>query len=133
MKRIKNKNCYLYYQALKNIFPEVQYKEAKFLRDLKIQIIEYGLLHPNCTYAEVEEFFGSVQSVISDYVELQGVMTVYESVSKKKLKKNIIIGIIICTTFLSIAYIIFLEASYRKYSDSMPVIKETIIHEGDIQ
>ena len=90
-------------------------------------------MHPNCTYAEVEEFFGSVQSVISDYVELQGVMTIYESVSKKKFKKHIIIGIIIFTTFLSIAYIIFLETSYRKYSDSMPVIKETIIHEGDIQ
>lgn len=40
MNFIKNKNCLLYYNTLKSIFPSVGYKESKFLRDLKNQIIE---------------------------------------------------------------------------------------------
>lgn len=133
MNFIRNKNCLLYYNTLRSIFPSVGYKEGKFLRDLKDQIIEYSLVKPNCSYTDVEKVFGNAEDVVFEYISSQGCKVIHKKVQKNKIKKRILIFFISLSLMGFIFYTIFLCASYKKYSDSMPETKETIIYEGSIQ
>lgn len=58
------------------------YKESKFLRDLKNQIIEYSLVKPNCSYEDVEKIFGNAEDVVFEYISSQGVKPYIERFEK---------------------------------------------------
>lgn len=36
-------------------------KEIKFLRDVKMQLRDFSILHPNCTYKEISAYFVSAE------------------------------------------------------------------------
>ena len=62
--RIPNKAASEYYFLLKSIFPKITYEEARFLKEMKADIIEFSLTHPNCTYDTLVEEFGSPQDIL---------------------------------------------------------------------
>ena len=131
MNFIKNKNCLVYYNTLKSIFPSVGYKESKFLRDLKNQIIEYSLVKPNCSYEDVEKIFGNAEDVVFEYISSQGSKTIHRKVRKNKLRKRICTSLILLVVIEFFLYILFLCASYKRFNEAMPAIKETVIYEGE--
>lgn len=129
-KKMKNKNCLLYYKTLKSLFPDIGYRDGKFLRDLKTQIQNYSITHPNCTYEELENMFGKAEDVIFDYIESIGSSTVHRLVRKNAFKKKIFISFIIFIILFYSAYLVYLCSLYKEYSNSMINTKESIIYEG---
>lgn len=133
MNFIRNKNCLLYYNTLKSIFPSVGYKEGKFLRDLKDQIIEYSFEKPNCSYNDVEKIFGKAEDVVFEYISSQGCKEIHKKVQKNNLKRRFLFFFILLSLLGFLFYMMFLCASYKRFSNAMPEIKETIIYDGSIQ
>lgn len=128
---MKNKNCTIYYQNIKSLFPKVDYKEGRFLRDLRKQIEEYAMQHPNATYKEIEEAFGTPEDIIYDFFSLAGTLEVVKSVKKKKFQKLVILIVAATICFFISAYLLLWYISYREYTDSLVNTKETIIYEGE--
>lgn len=130
-KKMKNKNCILYYQTLKSLFPDVGYKEGKFLKDLKLQIQRFALTHPNCSYEELELTFGKAEEVVFDYIESVGTDTIHSMVQKNTFRKRCIIGIVGTIILFYFTYVLYLYNSYKAYTESLPCSVETIIYEGE--
>ena len=109
------------------------YKEGKFLRDLKDQIIEYSFEKPNCSYNDVEKIFGKAEDVVFEYISSQGCKEIHKKVQKNNLKRRFLFFFILLSLLGFLFYMMFLCASYKRFSNAMPEIKETIIYDGSIQ
>lgn len=51
-------------------------KEGRFLRELRKQIEEYAMRHPNTEYKEIEEAFATPEDVIYDFFSLTGTLKI---------------------------------------------------------
>lgn len=128
---MKNKNCDKFYRNVKILFPKVDFKEGRFLRDLKKQIEEYAIRFPTATYEDVEEAFGSPEDIIYDFFSLTGTPKIARSVKKRWIKKLTVIIVASILAFLFCSYCLLWYVSYRKYTESLIDVKETIIYEGE--
>ncbi len=129
---MKNKNCLLYYKVLKSLFPDVGYAEGKFLRDLKAQIRQYSITHPNCTYEEVENFFGSAQEVAFDFIESKGIDNVYFSVKRTKLLRYIAIGAVVLMLLIFFTNLFFWFSAYINFANDSVYEKVITIEETEV-
>ncbi len=62
------KNESLYYKKLRFMFPNIGFREGRFLRDLRMQLNEYSITHPNASYEEICSFYGKPEDVLADYI-----------------------------------------------------------------
>lgn len=129
---MKNKNCLLYYKVLKTLFSTTSFKESKFLIDVKKQLIEFSLQHPNCTYDDVIDFFGKPEDVFSNYINSFGSMNLYQKMRKKKTIQITISVIVILVLTIWIIFFSFWLKSYYDFSNSLPTTNETNINKGDL-
>ncbi len=128
---MKNKNHILYYNKLKSLFPRIDYREGRFLRDMKKQLKEFSMCHPNCSYQEIEDTFGKVEDVVYDYVQEQGMDTIYESVRNRKKKKVLFILLILGLILSYMTYSAVWLLSYRTFSETAIETKEIQIDQGE--
>lgn len=126
-----NKNCDTFYRNVKSLFPKVDFKEGRFLRDLRKQVEEYAIKFPTATYEDIEEAFGSPEDIIYDFFSMTGATKIAKSVKKRWIKKLVVIITISILAFLICTYCLLWYISYRKYTDSLIDTKETIIYEGE--
>ena len=68
---MKNNYCMEYYKILKELFPKLSFSEGKFLKDMKIQLRDYALLHPNATYTDVLDTFGLPEEIVAEFLREQ--------------------------------------------------------------
>lgn len=108
---MKNRNHIIYYKKLKALFPKTDYEEGKFLREAKQQLNQYYMCNPSCTYVDIENTFGKVEDVVSDYIREQGSEQIYISVQKRKMKwllftfaiLSIVTAVLVHTLFLGLS------------------------------
>lgn len=129
---MKNKNHILYYNKLKSLFPRIDYREGRFLRDMKKQLKEFSMCHPNCSYQEIEDTFGKVEDVVYDYVQEQGMDTIYESVRNRKKKKVLFIIVVVILILSYTMYSMMLTLSYRTFLENTVKTEEIEINKGEI-
>lgn len=123
-----------YYKILKELFIQVNYMEAKFLRDFRLSIQEYASSHPGCSYDELVDKFGAPEEVWYDYVGAQEPDYLLACVNKRHIKKYIFVCSVVVTFVCLVIYIIFSYKVYRHVDNSIVDEKETvitIIEEGD--
>ena len=125
-------HCLLYYQKMKTLFPDIEYKEGRFLRDMKMQLREYSALYPDATYEEVEENFGKVEDVVYDYIEASGVNVIYESAQRRRRKKMAFYLFLVAIISSVLAYTAFFYMSYAEFSENQLQTDEIIIEGGTI-
>lgn len=129
---MKNKDCILYYRTLKGLFPFIGIKEIKFLRDVKMQLHDFSILHPNCAYKDISDCFGLPEEIFKDYISSHGT----ESFSQKSLlhkKLHLILDFFILFAIIVCLFIIsFYVKAYKTFEDSQEHISETIIDKGVI-
>ena len=127
---MKNKDCILYYSTLKGLFPFMGIKEIKFLRDVKMQLRDFSILHPNCTYKEISAYFGLPEEIFKDYINSQGV----ESFSHKAIfhkKLHLFLDFLILIVIVIVLFIVsFYVKVYKEFEHSQEHISETIIDKG---
>ena len=68
--RISSKAAQEYYFILKSIFPKVTVEEGRFLKEFKTSLIEFTLVHPQCTYDTLIEEFGTPQDILHEYLNI---------------------------------------------------------------
>ena len=116
---MKNKNCLLYYRILKALFPSTSFREAKFLLDVKKQLIEYSLLHPNSSYDDITDFFWQTGT------------NLYQKIRKKNTVRLVLTILVLIALITWIIIFAFWYKSYYDFSNSMPVYNETNINKGE--
>ncbi len=103
---IRNKNCLQYYYILRGLFPNVGYAEGKFLRDVKMQLRDYSLIHYDCTFEDVIANFGSPEDIVKDYLSNQQPQVLYQSVLLSR-KKQMLIFAGILAILITAAAVVF--------------------------
>lgn len=128
---MKNQNCLLYYRILKALFPSTSFREAKFLLDVKKQLIEYSLLHPNSSYDDITDFFGKPEDILVDYINSFGSANLYQKIRKKNTLRLVLTILVLIALITWIIIFAFWYKSYYDFSNSMPVYNETNIDKGE--
>ena len=128
---MKNKNCLLYYRILKALFPSTSFREAKFLLDVKKQLIEYSLLHPNSSYDDITDFFVKPEDILVDYINNFGSTNLYQKIRKKNTVRLVLTILVLIALITWIIIFAFWYKSYYDFSNSMPVYNETNINKGE--
>lgn len=129
---INNKSCNLYYYTLKGLFPFIGIQEGKFLRDVKMQLQEFAILHPKCEYKEINSLFGSPEEVFKDYVNSQGTESFSQKAARHKKVHFILDFIIIAILLVSFFICSFYWKAYTKFQSNLEYTSETVIDKGEI-
>lgn len=113
-----------YYRKLRKFFPRVDYREGRFLCDLKSSLKEYSLEHPYCTYEDVVKEFGEPQKIMKDFLNNQE----ESEYDKENIKygKRMIIKPILCICILCV--LIYTLFSYLLYAET----KKAIVDEKSV-
>ena len=127
---MKNQNIHKYYFILKTLFPRINFKEGKFLHELKLSLKQYEIDHPNATYEEILHNFGTPDTIVSDYISNQDMDYVFECVKKKKYWKYIIILLGIAILLCCFTYGIFCYYAAEESTDN--IIRYERIETGDL-
>ena len=118
--RISSKAAQEYYFILKSIFPKVTVEEGRFLKEFKTSLIEFTLVHPQCTYDTLIEEFGTPQDILHEYLDTHDANKLTHAIKKPNYKKLVLLiilaGVLICCT----AYCIFLIHAAKKLSSQIP-------------
>lgn len=126
---MKNKNCLLFYQELRKCFPSIGFEEGRFLRDIKLQLRDFSLINPNCSYEDIVEAFDSPQSLYHTYIESKELES-SANWGTKKFFKRMGIAFIIFLVLMFVMTFIFHLMAYKNFIDNSIHSSETIIEEG---
>lgn len=111
-----------YMQVLKTLFPLITIREGRFLRDIRIELIEFCKRHPDTTYEEISEEFGYPEDVLKEYIATQDGDYLLKSLKRKQVWK-ISLGIVIIATLVCV--ISGLTVIYKSYTDSKKAVLDT--------
>ena len=105
-------------------------KEIKFLRDVKMQLQDFSVLHPNCNYKEISDCFGLPEEIFKDYISSHGT----ESFSQKSLlhkKLHLILDFFILVAIIMSLFIIsFYVKAFKTFETNQEHTSETIVEKG---
>lgn len=133
--RISNKAAQEYYFILKSIFPKVTVEEGRFLKEFKTSLIEFTLVHPQCTYDTLIEEFGTPQDILHEYLDMHDASTLTHNIKKINFRKFILKAVIVAVIITLIAYCIHLIHDSHKISAQIPdkvtitIVEEDNFHE----
>ena len=113
---MKNKYCMQYYKVLKGLFPRLSFWNGKFLRDVKTQLRDFSILHPNATYDDVVDAFGLPEEVVEEYLNSQDSSQLHNKVLIHGYIRLIFYGILIALALFVIGTYIFFT-SYQELSE----------------
>lgn len=125
MKNQAIRNAKNYLGVLKTLFPLITIREGRFLRDMRVELMEYCKRHPDVTYEEINEEFGYPEDVLKEYIASQDGNYLLKTLKKKHTWK-ISLTIVITATFICV--ICFLTVIYKSYSDS----KNAVLDKFDV-
>lgn len=131
MLRTHNKNISTYYRHLRLLFSSVGYKEGKFLRDVKLQLEDFLIMHPSCTYQDIVDNLGTPEAVFIDYISRQDSMEVYKMLSIKRFFSFVKKAIFILVCIMIIIFFVFWWKGYQSFNDSSLYYYDVQIKEGD--
>lgn len=129
---IKNKSCNLYYYTLRGLFPFIGIEEGRFLHDVKMQLHEFEILHPNCEYQEINSFFGSPEDIFKDYVNNHGTESFSQKAVRHKKVHFIFDFAIIAILVVSFIICSFYWKAYKEFHSNLEYTSDTVIDQGEI-
>lgn len=111
-----------YMGVLKTLFPLITIREGRFLRDVRVELMEYCKRHPDITYEKIGEEFGYPEDVLKEYIASQDGDYLLKALKRKQIWK-LSLGIVIVATL--ICCISFLTVIYKSYTDSQNAVLDT--------
>lgn len=127
---MKNKDYLLFYQELKTFFPNIGFEEGRFLKDIKLQLRDFSLMNPDCSYKKLTDTFGTPQELYNAYIQSQEVQASY---TKSKPKKHMKAFCLCCISILLLIFLVtmlFHYKAYKYFTEHTATNSETIIEEG---
>ena len=89
-----NKEIKKYIKYVKKIIPFYSKDKKEFLKLLTQKIIEFSNTHPNCTYQNIIDEFGSPNEVAGSYIESLENDDIIKQLNKKYIFKTLVTIII---------------------------------------
>ena len=129
---MKNKYCMQYYKVLKGLFPRLSFWNGKFLRDVKTQLRDFSILHPNATYDDVVDAFGLPEEVVEEYLNSQDSSQLHNKVLVHRYIRMAFYDILITLALFVAGAYIFFFTSYQEFLRLRPTVSETTIEPGVI-
>ena len=130
MLRTRNKNITTYYRHLKLLFSSIDYKEGKFLNDVLLQLQDFLIDHPSCTYQDIVNHLGTPEAVFIDYISHQDSTEIYKLLSIKRLFSFIKKTLLVLACIFAIIFFFFWWKGYQSFSDSSLYYYDVQINEG---
>lgn len=129
---MRNKYCVQYYKVLKGLFPRLSFCNGKFLRDVKTQLRDFSILHPNATYDDVVYAFGLPEEVVEEYLNSQDSSQLHNKVLVHRYIRMAFYGILIILALFIVGTYVLFFTSYQEFLKYNPTISETTIEQGVI-
>ena len=129
---MRNKYCVQYYKVLKGLFPRLSFWNGKFLRDVKTQLRDFSILHPNATYDDVVYAFGLPEEVVEEYLNSQDSSQLHNKVLVHRYIRMAFYGILIILALFIVGTYVLFFTSYQEFLKYNPTISETTIEQGVI-
>lgn len=127
---MKNKNCIRYYKTVQGLFPHVGFSEARFLKGIKLELDEFENESPECTYTQIEAFFGSAQDTVRDYINDTDAHDLCTRKKMTRTLKALIVVLILSILICWIASFLQLEYERSSFEDDLPGFTIEQINEG---
>lgn len=117
-----------YLEILKTLFPLITIREGRFLRDLRIELMEFCKRHPDVTYEEINEEFGYPEDVLKEYIASQNGDYLLKTLKRKHIWKRALLIIIVAALICTMSFLIVI---YKSYTDSKNAVLDTYdVHIG---
>ena len=134
--QMKNKCVKEYYKKLKELFLNMNYTDGKYLRDFRLHLMEYAIVHPDCTYDELVEEFGTPKEIFCEYVGAQDPDYLISCINKKHFRKWMGTGIIavgICCVFIwaLFYYSIYKGSRHDSINREVVIIKDFDLEDNE--
>lgn len=122
-----NSNCKKYCQSIRKCLVCPGYYKRRFLKELNNNLTVYSEDHPEASYSDIIEHFGSPEDVVASYLDT---ISPSELARRMKFGRYIKISIVIITIFVLIAAFII----YKRIDDGIAVYEvdeftETVVEE----
>lgn len=130
---MKLRSYEVFYKRVRCLFPNVGTKEGRFLKELKAHLQDFSLVHPNVTYEEIVDFFGTPEEIMKNYIEAEGIENVSKRITTRKHFRIVICIICMLVFFMCGIFLSYWKESYQNYSTDVPVQGEVHIEEGVIE
>ena len=101
---MKPRSYEIFYKRVRSLFPNVGTKEGRFLKELKAHLQDFSLVHPNVTYEEIVDFFGTPEEIMKNYIEAEGIENVSKRITTRKHFRIVICIICMCLCFSCVAF-----------------------------
>ena len=116
-----------YLKTIRSLFPVYGHYEKRFFSDLKNNLTEYAETHPNSSFSDLSQAFGSPASIISEYLSSVDTAYLSKQLSRTKhIRRTCICTIIALIIALAIGYAYTYKA-YLEFEKALPAIEETTI------
>ena len=112
-----------YLHDVRSVFPVFQKSEQRFFQDFSSAIQEYQNTHPDCTFEELKENFGSPEDIITEYYDNIGSGAYVKTMRKSYYLKIITIAVII----LSMCIVSRIYYIYKEWDNTQISSEQTII------
>ena len=100
--------------------------------DMKIQLRDYALLHPNATYTDVLDTFGLPEEIVAEFLREQNSAELHNIVLLQRQKRIIFHSILIALALIVLGCFVLFFTAYQEFITYSPTISETIIEEGEV-
>lgn len=132
-KKMKSNNDEIFYQRVQCLFPSIGFKERKFLRELRFNLHDFSISHPNSTYEDIVYCFGLPEEIMINYVESEGIEIIEKRFTKRKYIRLLVYGIFVFLFFTWITFFLFWTKIYNEYTSQVPAYREVTIKEGIVK
>ncbi|HJD38208.1 MAG TPA: hypothetical protein IAA00_15005 [Candidatus Blautia ornithocaccae] len=130
---MKTNNYETFYKRVRCLFPSIGFKEGKFLRELRFNLRDYSFSHPNSTYEDIVDFFGSPEEIMINYVESEGIDKIEKRFTIRKYIRLLTYGVFIFLFFIWVTFFLFWANIYHEYTSQVPAYGEVTIKEGVVK
>ena len=94
---------------------------------------DYSFSHPNSTYEDIVDFFGSPEEIMINYVESEGIDKIEKRFTKRKYIRLLTYGVFIFLFFIWVTFFLFWANIYHEYTSQVPAYGEVTIKEGVVK
>ena len=108
MNKIEQIKLDKYYKSINNELACSVREKRRFLSDFKSNINEYIYHHPECTFNEIENEFGSVVAIVASFHTAEN--TTKTRKMTKKMKVIACIGIAVAVIVISFLVVLLIDA-----------------------
>lgn len=116
-----------YLKKIRALLPVWGSYEKRFYQDIRANVTEYCMSHPDYTYADLEHEFSSPEEIVSQYLTSIDPDYLSRKLSFAKYVKATCTLLIALILIVIVSWNLFLYNARREFEETMPALEDTTI------